>query len=209
MGRSFRTADRFLLAAWAASLLGGLGALIHHGTTPGAVGDVPEAMPEALGQRLGAEDGRPLVVLCAHPQCPCLPSTLTELQRVLATAPAHRIGILAYTPEATVAGWDAERTATLREALPTARLVPDHGGRLAKQLGAQTSGHVLVYGADGSLRFSGGVTAGRGHVGDNAGARAFARAVAGSSDPRETTHIFGCPLDADTGNDGNRGSDSF
>ena len=142
MGRSLRTADRFVLAAWAASLLGGLGALVHHGTTPGTAGDVPERLPAALAKQLGAGDGLPLVVLCAHPQCPCLPSTLTELQRVLAAAPAHHLGVLAYAPAAAVVAWDEERAAALATALPSARLVGDTDGALAERLGARTAGHL-------------------------------------------------------------------
>ena len=48
-------------------------------------------------------------------------------------------------------------------AIPGVIVTPDVGGRIAARLGAKTSGHVLVYDENGVLKFSGGITAARGH----------------------------------------------
>lgn len=173
--------------------------LLHHGTTAGAVGAVAERLPPAAAAILEPSPERPLVVLCAHPQCPCLPSTLVELRRVLEApdAPAVDLRVLTYAPTSPPAEWDPQAAKALQEQLPEARHLADPDGALATRLGAATSGHVFVFAPDGALRFSGGITAGRGHAGDNAAARAFGKSL--TSQPADSAHraVFGCPLRAD------------
>jgi hypothetical protein len=70
----------------------------------------------------------------------------------------------------------------------------DEAGREAARFGATTSGHVLLYDRGGRLRFSGGITASRGHVGDNAGRAALLGLLIHGETERERTPVFGCPL---------------
>ena len=81
-------------------------------------------------------------------------------------------------------------------------------GAEARLFGAATSGQTMVYDSLGRLLFSGGITAARGHFGDNAGVSAIARLI----DTREsdasasavyrnksvvdasTNTVYGCPL---------------
>ena len=53
--------------------------------------------------------------------------------------------------------------------IPGVDRVPDPGGAIAARFHLATSGHTVLYDAAGELRFSGGITAARGHEGDNAG----------------------------------------
>jgi hypothetical protein len=84
-------------------------------------------------------------------------------------------------------------------------VVRDDSGREAGRFGAATLGQTLLYDADGSLLFSGGITAARGHAGDNAGRSELVSLLnRGLSAPvvtmnrgqsaRDATHVFGCPL---------------
>ena len=75
-----------VVAAWLG--LCGVGAwqLLAHATVAGAVGPVPARLPAELAQALRWSGQRPLVVVAAHPQCPCLPSTLDTLADALAYA---------------------------------------------------------------------------------------------------------------------------
>ncbi len=50
---------------------------------------------------------------------------------------------------------------------------------IGAELGSSTSGQVLLYDPSGRLAFSGGITAARGHVGDNAGSDAIVGLVMG------------------------------
>ena len=67
---------------------------------------------------------------------------------------------------------------------------------VARQFGVQTSGHTLVYGPDGSLLFSGGITGSRGHLGDNRSFAAVSRIITNHSIQlaRTTAPVFGCEL---------------
>jgi hypothetical protein len=188
-----------VVAAWLALAGTGLGIVIAHGVTPGAAGEAPAVLPDASAAALRWSRQRPLVVVCAHPQCPCLQSTVGELRRVLRDAPAVNLRVLLFAPASPPPGWEPRAATALSEALPDAAIVEDPDGAFASALGAETSGHVLVYDRLGALRFSGGVTSGRAHRGDNAAARNLGTILSGDYGGPARTAVFGCPLSADTG----------
>ena len=70
----------------------------------------------------------------------------------------------------------------------------DGGGSLARRFGVLTSGHVLLYDSSGRLIYSGGITASRGHRGDNFGRSALLAAILGAPPSRGSNPVFGCPL---------------
>jgi len=80
--------------------------------------------------------------------------------------------------------------------IPGVRVILDPDGKLARRFGVETSGHTLVYGADGKLLFAGGITSSRGHLGDNAGFAAVLEIITNRSiqSARTTTPVFGCEL---------------
>lgn len=55
--------------------------------------------------------------------------------------------------------------------LPRTTVTLDESGAIAHRLGMRTSGHVIAYDRRGVLVYSGGITASRGHAGENEGAR--------------------------------------
>lgn len=187
-----------VLTAWALMVAAGQALLLEHTTTAGDPGAPPLALPPTIASTLHWDRQQPLLLLAAHPQCPCLPATLTELRRALAASSPPTLRVLLHTPSAPPAEWDAAADAALRRALPAGALVDDRDGALAATLRLRTSGHVLLFGVDGSLRFSGGVTAGRGHEGDNRAGRTLAAQLANTGNPVATTAVFGCPLQADS-----------
>ena len=77
--------------------------------------------------------------------------------------------------------------------LPNTTAMADPGGALAKQFGVKTSGHVLLYSADGKLLFSGGITPSRGDEGANPGRNAVVALLKGQVAQSESP-VFGCPL---------------
>ncbi len=74
------------------------------------------------------------------------------------------------------------------------RVIRDDGALMAAAFGAETSGQVFLYDAQGSLRFSGGITESRGHVGDNAGRAAVEQLLQGKAPVKTRTPVFGCSL---------------
>jgi hypothetical protein len=79
-------------------------------------------------------------------------------------------------------------------ALPDLRVYQDRGGAEARRFGVATSGHVLVYDVSGLLVFSGGITAARGHGGDNSGRASVFDRIKNAEGSRSGNPVFGCPL---------------
>lgn len=80
------------------------------------------------------------------------------------------------------------------------RLTRDVDGAEARRFGTRTSGETRLYGPAGDLLFHGGITASRGHAGDNPGQAAIlAMLVSGSQfNTPIATPVFGCALWNDT-----------
>jgi hypothetical protein len=81
--------------------------------------------------------------------------------------------------------------------IPTVRVVADSNATEARRFGARTSGQVLLYDRRRRLVFSGGITAFRGHSGDNDGRDAIVSVVRGETPGLRTTPVFGCALFGD------------
>jgi len=75
------------------------------------------------------------------------------------------------------------------------RRIDDRGAAIAGRFGALTSGHAVLYDEAGRLRFSGGLTRGRGETGDSRPLD-YLRAWAAGARPAgvATYSVFGCAL---------------
>jgi hypothetical protein len=102
--------------------------------------------------------------------------------------------VLFVKPEGAPAGWEKSDLWDKAAAIPDVRANWDIGGAEARLFHASTSGQVLVYSAQGRLLFRGGITASRGHSGDNAGRSAVVSALTGGSRSPARTFVFGCSL---------------
>lgn len=183
-----------LLALWGAAALGG-GLWLHaYKAAPGLPAEAPATWPAEA--TLPAPAGRPTLVVVAHPRCPCTHATLGELERLLReTRAAADVRVVMVEPE----GLDVDRSGGLwaRAArLPGATVHTDPGGHEARRFGAATSGQALLYDDQGRLLFTGGLTASRGHEGDNAGRAALRALLTARTPETPTTPVFGCPLTA-------------
>lgn len=192
-----------VVVSWLCLCALGMWQIADHTTAAGSVGNVPEALPLDIAKRLDWNGECSLLLLAAHPQCPCLPASLDELGSVLATAENTTLRILVFEPRQAPRSWDRSASETLFRGLPKGTVVRDRDGELAAQLGARTSGHVSCYDATGHLQFAGGITGSRGHRGDNPNRRALTAALqqsatrshrAATGAPTRTA-VFGCPLD--------------
>jgi len=137
---------------------------------------------------------RPQLLLALHPRCPCSRATVNELAKILSRVPkASDVTVLMYKPPNEPDSW---LEGTLLEACRRmhCKVRPDPGGRLAASLGSLTSGGVVLYDANGKLRYQGGITSSRGHEGDNAGERAIVEILQGHRDSHASMPVFGCPI---------------
>lgn len=149
------------------------------------------ANPPARAGTTGIElTARRTLVVAVHPKCACTKATLYELERIRAAAPAFELVFLVFAPPGNSADWDR----TVKNLKLPGRVIADPGGRMAHQLGCQTSGSVVLYDASGTPLFWGGITATRGHAGANAGAEALLAHLRSQPESTSSHPVFGCSL---------------
>ena len=166
--------------------------LFHYENTPGRVGALPQTWPAAQIER--ATD-RPTLVMLAHPHCPCTAASIGELAQIMARLQGKVAAyVLLVKPKEGGRDWDDTSLRRSAEAIPGVKVVFDPDGVAARRFGAETSGHTFLFRADGHLLFSGGITASRGHAGDNAGESAIVALVNNQTPAQTQTLVFGCPL---------------
>ena len=102
--------------------------------------------------------------------------------------------VLLVKPNESGPDWEDTNLRRSAEAIPGVKVIFDPDGMEARRFGAETSGHTLLFGVDGHLLFSGGITASRGHAGDNAGESAIVALVNHQTPARTQTLVFGCAL---------------
>jgi len=185
----------FVPLLWLAGVVSGLAALEVYKSHPGITGRTPARLPESVAGADWASPGHALLLMFVHPRCPCTQASLGELAEILAREPGKASAALVFVKPAG-AGPDWSQTALHKQAaaVPNLRLIDDDG-TLARHFGAETSGHVVLYDAEGKLVFSGGITRSRGHEGESAGRRMICARLEGTaSDAPAETPVFGCPL---------------
>lgn len=183
----------FIAAFWSMGVAGGFVLILNRAFTPGEVGLTPSEWPAHVS--LPLSESTQTLVMFAHPKCPCSAASLTELENALSQTPGRAsVSIVFYEPAKGDSSW--RETPTVRQAakIPGARLVWDRNGRIAKAFGANTSGHVVLYDAEGGLKFSGGVTVMRGHLGPCQGQKSLRAAQEGESSLSLTSDVYGCTI---------------
>lgn len=138
---------------------------------------------------------QPTLLVFLHPECSCSHATLRELDHLLAR-PSHSFATTAVFIRPS--GWtDRQLKGELWDyavKIPHVKLAIDETGNDAKAFGARTSGHTVLYDASGKLLFTGGITAARGHEGDNLGESSVEEFLATGKADAKTTAVFGCSL---------------
>ena len=102
--------------------------------------------------------------------------------------------VLFVRPVGTPVGWEKTDLWESAASIPGVSVFSDDNGVEAQRFGAETSGQAILYSTDGRLLFQGGITAGRGHEGDNAGEDSIVALVHGRERAYRQTTVFGCPL---------------
>ncbi len=191
-------APRLFVLIWLVVAISGFCIVAKYAYTPGPAAEPPAQWPSGTGIPL--TPGHAALVMLAHPECPCTRASLEELARVLTVygkkLDAHVVFLQA--EESAGDGYSGGLPATAA-AIPGLHVWIDRGGRMIERFGAYVSGQVLVYDPSGRLAFSGGITAGRGHAGDNPGVeglmqlgqRGFRAPVNG--EPLRSA-VFGCTV---------------
>jgi len=180
-------------AAWLLAVATGMTALWRYSAAPGLPAAPPLEWPRE--SRIRPSPDLATLILLAHPRCPCTRASIEELDRLMARLDGRLVAhVLFVTPTDAPDGW--ERTDLWRSAaaIPGVDVVRDEDGAEARRFHSPTSGQVILYDAAGRLRFSGGITAARGHAGDNLGLSAIVQLLEGDSPTATATPVFGCSL---------------
>jgi hypothetical protein len=182
-----------LAVVWVLGLAVGFNALWAYSRAPGARNTTPEVWPRE--SRVRHEAGRTTLVMALHPKCPCSRASASELRK-LADHFRGRVDatVLFARPAGVEAGW--EKTQLWSDIASIPGVVPwvDVDGVEAARFGALTSGQLLLYDGEGHLVFSGGITAIRGHEGDNVGTESVGSLLDGGTPAERSTPVYGCPL---------------
>jgi hypothetical protein len=180
-------------AAWLTAVTAGFVSLFDYSVGPGAAVAPPARWPAEAPVVL--DPARPTLLLFAHPQCPCTRATITELDRLMAHGRDRLVArVLFYDDPRLASRWERSKLAEHAARIPGVQPQADPLGATARLFGAETSGSAVLYAPDGRLLFHGGITASRGHEGDNAGAAAIVDLVGGEVAEVRTTAVYGCAL---------------
>jgi hypothetical protein len=181
------------LALWVGLVGFGMNTLWRYSNTPGQRATPPSGWPAEAPVQPGK--GRATLVMFAHPNCPCSRASIGELAIILAHADgmvdAH---VFFYKPVNEASTWVRTDLWHSAGAIPGVHLHEDPEGALARRFGASTSGQTLLYNAGGRVVFNGGITAARGHSGDNNGRHAIVALLHGATPDQNLTPVFGCSL---------------
>jgi hypothetical protein len=182
------------VAGWAAIVGVGMVALARYKSTPGVEAHAPASWPADSAIPRG--DGRATLVMFAHPHCTCTRASMNELAKLL-TRVGDRVAarVVFLHPDGVGEDWDRSELVARAREIAGVEVLLDHDGAEARRFGTATSGQVLLYGTDGHLEFSGGITASRGHEGDSVGEERIEQLLAGGPVALSTAPVFGCGLE--------------
>jgi hypothetical protein len=181
------------IAAWIAVVAGGTIQMIRYSNAPGVVGPAPVVWPAR--SQMPTDVARPTLVMFVHPHCPCSRASIGELERLVASVSGKvSVRIAFLKPADTAVDWEKTDLWKKASGIPGVSVYTDNDGAEARLFRAETSGQTLLYDSSGKLLFQGGITAARGHAGDNPGCMALEQIVLHGQSQGDQTPVFGCGL---------------
>ncbi len=197
---------RFLLylafTVWLSTVVTGMAVLWNYEAQPGPAASAPVKWPDQ--SRISTAANQPTLLVWIHPRCPCTRATIRELERLLVHLPSELVCQVVVTQPPGCEDQFIETDLThAARTLPGVTVVVDRQQSEAKLFGVAASGQTLLYGANKDLLFSGGITAGRGHEGDNFGATSIKNLLAQGSlssliqpaaNQANCCNVYGCGL---------------
>ena len=180
-------------AMWLLAVGAGLGVLWNYENTPGAAAAAPDRWP--ANSNIQRPTDRATLIMLAHPHCPCTRASVGELARLMAQTQGRVTAYVLFTkPPNFSEEWELTDLWATAAAIPGVNVMRDDDGVEARRFHAATSGQTVLYDQEGNLLFSGGITGGRGHQGDNAGRSAIVSLLTTSEAEQKETPVFGCAL---------------
>lgn len=190
----------FILAAggilWLLVVAMGMKALWDYAQAPGTAATPPAYWPGESKIPPGAD--RAMLIMFAHPHCPCSRASIRELELVIARLQGRLSAYVLFYKPADSDDWEATDLYQSAKDIPGVEVLIDENGAEAHRFNVTTSGQVILYDVYGRLMFSGGITSSRGHSGDNAGRSAIVSLLTEGSAGQSESPVFGCSIFEDT-----------
>ncbi len=182
-----------LIGSWLLVAGAMTGALMNYSSRPGTVNTTPARWP--MDSSIATVPGHCTLLVFGHPKCPCTRASLFNLARAIAKPEVPvDTHLLFIRPREAGSDWCNSDIYTHAAEIKGVLIHTDDQGREAQRFGAETSGHAVLYDSLGMLVFSGGLTAERGHEGDNAGTTAITSALCGRVPSCAAAPVYGCCL---------------
>jgi hypothetical protein len=187
------------IAVWMLFVGGGLRMMQAYDNSPGIRAAAPTMWP--ADSQISRQAAVPTLVMIVHPHCPCSRASIGELALLMAELPRPvNANVLFIKPLGFSEKWEQTDLWESAAMIPGVKVGIDNEGDEARLFGSQTSGQVMLYDSNGQLIFKGGITASRGHSGDNDGRRAIVSLLTQQQGATAETPVFGCPLFAESSN---------
>jgi hypothetical protein len=185
------------VALWISAVGFGISTLWKYSITAGHPAEPPVDWPRTASVERTV--GQATLVMFAHPHCECSRASLGELAIIMAHGRGQvNASVFFYRPPTEPPEWTRSHLWETATVIPGVHVFEDPDGSVAESFGVFTSGQTLLYDSAGRLRFKGGITAFRGHSGDNVGRSAITALLHGDALPATafpvTTPVFGCSL---------------
>ena len=182
-----------LFPLWIFGIFLGERILVQYENRPGISAVPPSQWPE--GNTTLKLSDKPTLIMFVHPHCPCSEASVNELSEIMAQSQNKlQAYVLFLKPEGTDDAWVHTSLWKKAQEIPQVKVMEDENGEQARLFHASTSGQTILYDAQGHLLFSGGITASRGHFGDNAGMNSIVSFVHGGAVKKKSAFVFGCSL---------------
>jgi hypothetical protein len=187
------TTGRLALILWAFAIVAGFRVLVEYELKAGVSAVAPPHWPENTS--LPRETSRSHLVMFAHPQCPCSRASIAELAVIMTRCAGKlKATVCFFSPEGEPAEWTQSALWRAAAVIPGVEVVADRNRQIALQFGSSTSGQVHLFDRNGRRIFSGGITAARGHEGENNGRNFIVALARGEVCSPTDTPVYGCSL---------------
>lgn len=153
----------------------------------------PQSWPKSSSLSISHE--RPNLLMFLHPACPCSKASLAELDRLLSNFPNRLNVVLVFiSPDSANKDWHKTSLWLQASGISGLDLFVDTERRETSLFNSKSSGEVLLYDRNGYLLYSGGLTASRGHQGDNIGRDSIEYYLQHGLMKHSSAPSFGCEL---------------
>lgn len=174
---------------WILACAGFLLSLFRFSSQPGPVGLIQNKWP--VLSKIIPDQTLPTLILFLHPYCSC--SKATRLMVFIKDRAKVHLVLSNLSARLTDLS-KSEIWVAARSISGVSEILVDDADFESKIFGAETSGHTFLYGSEGNLVFSGGLTPGRAHMGDSIGRETIIEWLNQNGQLLVTSAVYGCTI---------------